>query len=153
MKDRSPHRVSGRRRKLQGPPEGEPWVWLTRELMCSAAFRARSVSLRRLIDFLLYEHMNHAGKENGNLKATHKQLQLWGVSKNCISNAIQEGIFLGLLRFERGGRWGMCKTPSLFRLTFLPDQNLSPPSNEWKSRTEAEIAQWKMERIARRKQS
>ena len=65
---------SNRAKKLLGPPKDEPWFWLSHELVSSPAWRSRSINCVRLIDFLMVEFMNHAGTENGNLKATYDQL-------------------------------------------------------------------------------
>ena len=148
---RSSGKRSGRAAKAHRPPNGEPWVWLTRELLASPAWRHRGVNTIRLIDFLLIEHMNHAGIVNGNLKATHEQLRVYGLSANSIRGAIEEAEFLGLIRFNRGGRWAGSNQPSHFRLTFQPDRDGNGPTNEWKRRTEEQIQQWHEGRKARRK--
>ena len=148
-------RSSGKRRGRAGeahrPPKGEPFVWLTRELLTSPAWRNRSVNTIRLLDFLMVEHMNHAGTENGNLKATHEQLRAYGLSANSIRDAIEEAEFLGLIRFTRGGRWASSNQPSLFRLTFQADRDDNPPTNQWKRRSEEQIHQRQKDRKARRK--
>jgi hypothetical protein len=148
---RSSGRRTGRAAKAFRPPKGEPFVWLTRELMASPAWRYQSANTSRLISFLLIEHMNHAGTENGNLKATHHQLRSYGLSANSIRDAIEEADFLGLLRFERGGRWAGSNQPSHFKLTFQPDRDGNSPTNEWKLRTEEQIRRWQEDRKARRK--
>jgi hypothetical protein len=140
-------KLSGRLAKLKRPPKGEPWIWLTRELIESPAWRLRSINCTRLLDFLLVEHMNHAGTENGNLMATHDQLNLWGAGRRHIRPAIEEAIFLGLLKYERGGRWANTNQPSRFRLTFFfSDEDFSPATNEWKGKTEEAIKEWKKDR-------
>jgi hypothetical protein len=103
----------------------------------------RSINCARLIDFLLVEHMNHAGTENGNLTATYKQLQEWGIWHRHIRPAINEAVFLGLLRVEKGGYFGGKTEGSLYRLTFYTDKNGSPPTNEWKCRDKDAIRTWK----------
>ena len=112
----------------------------------SPAWRARSTNTARLLDFLMIEHMSHAGTENGNLIATHEQLRDYGLSPNAIREAIEEGEYFGLLRFTRGGRWAGSNQPSRYRLTFLADREHNPPTNEWKLRTIEQIADWKRER-------
>lgn len=52
-----------------GPPEGQPWFWMTRTMLASITFRALGISARRILDALLCEHMGHGGAENGNLEA------------------------------------------------------------------------------------
>ena len=133
---RSSGKHSGRRRRAQQPPKGEPWAWLTRELIASPAWRSRSVNLRRLMDFLLIEHMNHAGTENGHLKATYDQLEAYGLTRGTISKAIHEGELRGLLEVNHGGRWNLTNQPSTFRLTFYEDRFGNPATNEWKRVTE-----------------
>lgn len=142
---RSSGRRNGRAGKAHRPPKGEPWVWFTRGLLCSPSWRARSVNTVRLLDFLMIEHMNHAGTMNGSLMATHEQLRSFGLSANAIRPAIEEAEFLGLLRFTRGGRWAGSNQPSVFRLTFLPAENRAP-TNEWTQRTEEQIRDWGLER-------
>ena len=128
---------------------------MTRELIDSASWRARSINTVRLLDFLLIEHMNHAGTENGHLCATHEQLRDYGLSANSIREAIEEAEYLGLLRFTRGGRWGGTNQPSQYRLTFHADRNNNPPTNEWKLKSEEAIQKWmahrKVLRAAKRK--
>lgn len=125
---RSSGKLAGRDANLMRPPAGEPFVWLTRELVESDAWQARSRQCARLIDFLLIEHMNHAATENGNLKATYEQLVQFGFSRRKIVGAIEEAERLGLVRCQRGWK----RRPSTYRLTFYPGRDRSPPTNEWK---------------------
>ena len=128
---RSSGKLTGRDAKLMRPPDGEPFVWLTRELIGSDAWQARSRQCARLVDFLLIEHMNHAGTENGNLLATYRQLVQFGFSRRKIGDAIEEAEKLGLIRCQRGGK----RRPSTYRLTFYTSRDRSPPTNEWKNYT------------------
>ncbi len=136
---------TGRAGEAHRPPKDEPWVWLTRELLASAAWRARSINTIRLVDFLCVEHMNHAGTENGNLKATYDQLVAYGLTRSEIRMAVEEAKSLGLIRFMRGGRGAGTNQPSTYRLTFQADRDGNPPTNEWKGKTEDEITVWKEE--------
>ena len=129
---RSSGKRTGRDKKLRSPPQGEPWVWLTRELIASPAWRAMGINARRLIDFLLIEHMNHAGTENGNLQATYDQLAAFGLTRRKIFEAITEAEALGLIAVEHGGRWNLTNRPSTFRLTFYSDRHGNPATNVWK---------------------
>ena len=142
---RSSGKRTGRASKAHRPPKDEPWVWLTRELLASAAWRAQGINTIRLVTFLLIEHMNHAGTENENLKATYDQLVAYGLTRSAIRMAVEEAKFLGLIRFRRGGRWASTNQPSTYRLTFLADRDGNPPTNEWKGKTEDEITAWKQE--------
>ena len=140
---------SGKAASAHRPPKDEPWVWLTRELVSSAAWRSRSINVVRLINFLMVEHMNHAGTENGNLIATYDQLAQWRLTRSRIQPSTVEADFLGLLRIVRGGRWAQSNRPSTYRLTFLPDRNGNPPTNEWKGKTIEAIEAWKQDRTQR----
>ena len=146
---RSSGKRTGRTAKAHRPPKGEPFVLLTRELVSSPTWRYRSINCVRLIDFLMAEHMNHAGTENGNLMATYDQLVPWGLTRSKICTAIDEAVFLGLVRANRGGRWADTNQPSTYRLTFLADRKDYPPTNEWKHKTVEAIEAWKQDRALR----
>jgi hypothetical protein len=141
---------SRRVKKIKGPPKGEPWVWHTAELMASPAWRSRSITCVRLLNFLEIEHLNHAGHENGALMAPYDQLSKFGLSRCLISEAIDEAEFLGLLRSKRGGRWADTNQPSTYRLTYLSDRDLNPPTNEWKKRSQDQIDGWRARRRERK---
>ncbi len=79
--------VGARLKKIMGPPDDAPWCWQTRELITSAAWRARSINTVRLIDALLADHMSHAGRENGNLMATYDQMVASGASRSRLNDA------------------------------------------------------------------
>src|SRR5262245_57742640 len=79
----------------------------TAELLKSAAWRARSIYLVKLLDRLEIEHIAHAGKENGHLKVTYDQFVEHGISRRFVKHAIEEGEALGLLKVtERGAYMG-----------------------------------------------
>ena len=129
---RSSGSLGGRQGKLRRPPAGEPWAWITAELLNSAAWRGLSINARRLIDFLLREHCNHAGRENGRLVATHEQLKAYGMTAESIRRAIEQCKRLGLIEHQRGGRWAGTNAPSRFRLTFYADAEGNPATDDWK---------------------
>ncbi len=148
---RSSGKHTGRLKKVLSPPKGEPWVWLTSELLSSDAWRAQSVNCRKLLDFLIVEHANHAGLENGNLKAPYDHLVEYGLTRSQIRAATEEADFLGLLRVKRGGRYAGNNQPSVYRLTFLPCANeAEAPTNEWLSKTGVVIAEWRRDQGARK---
>ena len=143
---RSGRGLTGSLKKALGPPEGEPWCWLTRELLESDAWCAMSPNLNRLIHFLLVEHMNHAGTENGNLAATYDQLVAYGCTRGRINAAIAEGCYLGLIDADHGGRWAGTNQPSRYRLTFYPLPGGAPPTHRWKGTTAEAAEKWKAKR-------
>ncbi len=87
---RSSGRLTKAERKFRGPPKDQPWSWHSREMLLSPAWRALSVNGRRLLDFLELEHLAHAGRENGHLKATYDQLEEYGISRRLIPRTIGE---------------------------------------------------------------
>jgi hypothetical protein len=143
---RSSGKWTSKDKKKWGAPRDESWCWLTSELLCSLAWRAMGVNTRGLIDFLLVEHMNHAGRENGKLMATYDQLQDFGLTRSELSTAVSEAEYLGLIKVSRGGRYHGSNQPSIYRLTFYADHNGNPPTNDWKGKTEEGIAKWKKAR-------
>lgn len=151
QKGRSSGKLTGRARKLRSPPKGEPWRWLTRELLESAAWRGLSINGRKLIDFLLIEDMAHAGTENGNLVAPYDQLEAYALTRSEIRFAIDEAEFVGLIRCSRGGRWAGTNRPSRYRLTFYCDRDGNDPTNEWKGKTVEAVNEWQRDQAARRK--
>jgi hypothetical protein len=133
---RSSGKLDRGERKLLAPPKNKPWVWLPRDLLASDAWRGMLLYCRRFLDFLLTEHCDHAGRENGKLQATYDQLSRGGISRKRISRAIREAVERGLVRVSRrGGLYGVegRHTPSLYCLTWIGC--IDPPfdaTNEWK---------------------
>lgn len=134
-------RISFKHSDVARPPEGTPWIWLTRDLLSSPAWRAQSINCRRFVEFLLLEHMAHAGHENGNLVATYAQLEAFGIGRRLIGAAIEEAERLKLVEVRRGLTRAHAKTnPTRFRLTFLPTRTRDDKgteywiaaSNEWR---------------------
>jgi hypothetical protein len=133
---RASGKVGGRNGKLMKPPAGEPWCWLTRELVASPAWRSLGINARRFMDFLMIEHMNHAGTENGQLKATYKQLETFGLSANHIARAIADCEDAGLIDCYRGGM----RVATTYTLTWLSTSALAPASNRWKGYKKTHLA-------------
>lgn len=120
-------------------------------MLASPAWRAISANARRLIDYLKIEHRKHAGRENGRLYATHEQLREYGMTGDCIRPAVEEAEFLGFIKAERGGRWNGTNTPSRYTLTFYATHDDQAATNDWRRVTEAQIAEYREEKRARRK--
>jgi hypothetical protein len=106
----------------------EPFAMLPRDLLRSDAWRSLGINERRLIDFLLLEHMRHGGRENGKLKAPWLQLVEFGAAKNQITGAIRKVEDCGLVLCERGGCW----TTTLYTVTWVPLPNGSMPEQPWR---------------------
>ena len=119
--------------------------------MESPVWSALSINGRRILDRLLLEQMAHAGTENGNLIATHDQFKAFGVPANAVRPAIDELVFLGFIRCERGGRWAGKNTPSRYRLTWLGDRHGAAPTNEWQGVSIEHVETWQKQRRELRK--
>ena len=137
-------------KKLLAPPKDQPWTWLNRDLLQSSAWRAMGINARKLMDFLLLDHMANAGVENGALCATYEQLVDFGLTRSEISRAIDDLENLGLVSCQRGGRWNFTNQPSRFRLTFYTDKDGNPATQDWKRHTDETVAEL---RRRRRKQN
>lgn len=150
---RASGKQSGKAKKVMQVTKGEPFVMLTRELVSSPAWQAMSINCRKFIDFLLIEHMNHAGQENGHLLATYGQLNAFGLTHSEISSAIREAEQLGLIRFDPGKLWAGKNQLSTYELTFLPKQQPNPefPTNDWKRTSEEDVARIRQTKRALRR--
>jgi hypothetical protein len=114
----------------QAPPKGQGWVWLSRELVDSDAFRSLSINALRFIRFLLSEHMRKGGQENGNLKAPYGQLAYFGgITRRLITGAICEVERVGLVDCKRGGK----RVATAYMLTWLPAKDGKPATNRWRT--------------------
>jgi hypothetical protein len=123
------------------PPTDQPWCWQSRELRSSDAWRSQGINVRRLIDFLLLEHMRHGGKRNGLLKAPYKQLVAFGLGSRHLANAIREAEDLGLVdRRTAEVKRGSVLEPTLYAITWLPLHDGSPASNRWQAYRNPDLA-------------
>ena len=124
--------------KLNAPPIGQPWVWMSHELLESGAHRSLSVHGIRALNRIQIEHMAHGGLENGRLKVTWQDFVKYGLSRRYVALAIAEITTLGLVAIERRGRRFHGEDhgdPAQYRLTYLPvsePANMHPATNEWK---------------------
>jgi len=100
---------------------------MPRSLLESAAWRGLSINARRLVDFLMIEHMRQGGKRNGFLLAPRRQLWDFGIGSHFVSEAIAEVERAGLV----GCRRGTGRRPNYYALTWLPLADGSPASNRW----------------------
>jgi hypothetical protein len=115
--------------QAQRPPAGEPWIWLTRELLASDAWRSLGINGRRFVDFLLLDYMRGAGRQNGELKATRRQLWDFGIGQHQVSAAICEAEDRGLVDCHRAGM----RVATTYTLTWLPHHDGTAASNRWRS--------------------
>ena len=128
--------IAGRsgKQRLNQPPDGEPFVWFTRKMIESDAWRSLSIHARRVIDRVILEHMAHAGTENGNLAVTHADFTKFGVRKASTKIGIDQAIERGFIAITAKGRKssGVDRWPTRYALSWLPLKDGTPPSNRWK---------------------
>jgi hypothetical protein len=122
------------REKRNHPPPGEPWVWLTREILESEAWRSLSRAARLVIDRVILEHMAHAGTENGNLIVTYHDFEKFGIRRGSLKAAISDAVAHGLIIVTEKGRAsvGPDRWPSKYALGWLPLRDGSAAFNRWK---------------------
>jgi len=117
------------------------------EMIESPAWRALSLSARRLIDRVEIELGHHAGKENGALPVTYSDFLAYGVGdRTSIAAARREAVALGFLRFKpgRGGNREF-RRPDLFGLTYA----VGDATHNWRKVETLEDA-WAIAAVARK---
>jgi hypothetical protein len=128
---------AGRDRRLYSPPPGVDWIFLDIALLKAPPFQALSINARKIFDFLLIEHRQHAQQENGRLMAPYDQLERFGISRRLINAAFAELHAAGLVRLTRqGGMLGGERVPAQYRLTMFTDVTKTPPTHDWKAASE-----------------
>ena len=85
-------------------------------MLRSPAWQSLGINARRLIDFLMIEHMSHGGRHNGYLLAPREQLENFGIGRRLITGAIKEAQAAGLIDVKPG----VGRQPSTFTLRWLP---------------------------------
>ena len=132
----------GKRRKYQGPPKDAQWIWFTREMIESKAFRSLSGNGLKILLRISIEHMAHGGVCNGDLVVTHDQFANFGVRRASVADAIREVEFLGFISVDRGIAYKGGHEPNVYRLTWIGDLRDAPPTNEWKGIGDVQISIW-----------
>jgi hypothetical protein len=109
----------------------------TIEMLKSPAYRALSLTARRILDRIEIEHARHGGHDNGRLPVTFDQLVEYGARRHSIASAFRELVALGFTEITQHGRAGNAewRRPTLFRLTYR-DTDDAAVTNEWRSITE-----------------
>jgi hypothetical protein len=114
---------------------GQQFVPLPRDLLRSDAWRSTGVNERRLLDFLMIEHMRHGGQQNGRLKAPRQQLHTFGIGTHFVSPAIVAAEKRGLIRCNRGGM----RVANTYALTWLATAGNTAPTNDWQAYRDASL--------------
>lgn len=124
-------------RQARNRPPDEPWVWLSREMLESEAWRSLSRASRLVIDRVILEHMAHAGTMNGSLAVTYSDFTKFGIRRQSLKGAITDAVTKGLLIITVKGRpsTGDDRWPTRYALGWLPMYDGTAPSNRWKQWT------------------
>jgi hypothetical protein len=112
------------------------------DLIESPAWRALSLSARRVLDRIEVELCHHGGhRENGRLPVTYGDFVRYGVRRNSVASAIRECVALGLVVVTEQGYGGNSefRKASKYRLTYIPTRAANPaarypdqPTDDWK---------------------
>ena len=81
----------------------EGFVKLPRSVIDRMAAAPLSAAAWRVLLFLMRELLRHGGKDNGQLKAPHRQLVAFGISASLVRSAIEELEVAGLVPERQGG--------------------------------------------------
>ncbi len=148
-------RSAGRRRR-KNPPSGptqcgiDEWVWQPVEMLMGEAWREISINARRVVERLMIEHCAQGATSNGELCVSYEQFEEHGASYNHIAAAISEAEAAGAIVARRQGKQAGRNSPTFYRLTWLGGWNASgemiPPTNDWKSRTAADVKRARSQR-------
>ena len=121
------------------------------EMIESPAWRALSLSGRRVVDRIEIEHGHHGGNDNGKLPVTFDDFEAFGISHKSVAPAIREAVALGLVEVTERGRPSESdfgRHPNHFRLTYVGVRSGTrwhEATDEWKQIKTLEEA----ERIAK----
>jgi hypothetical protein len=125
-------RATGRRKTNRFTKLTEQFAARPIRMLRSPAFRALSLSGRRVLDRLEIEFADHGGTDNGKLPVTYDDFKEYGIHRHAIAPAIRENAVLGFAQVTEPGRAGNAewRKPNLFRLTYRSTDN-GPPTHEW----------------------
>jgi len=106
----------------------EQFIKLPREVLESEAFGSLGVNGFRVLRFLMIEQLRCGGRENGNLKAPHRQLVAFGIAPRLVTAAICEVEASGLVVCHRNG----LRVATTYELTWLRLHDGIQAGNEWR---------------------
>jgi hypothetical protein len=131
--------IAGQKRKNKISGQ---FVYYTREMIESPAYRVLSLQGRKVMRRLELEHMAHGGQDNGKLPCRYHDFINYGCRRHGLSAALIEVEALGFVETMSRGTRAYGNVPgkaSTFRLTYLHTQD-GPSTNEWKKLSSIEEA-------------
>jgi hypothetical protein len=119
--------------KMNRPPPGSSWAWMTAEMLESPAWRALPARSVKIVMRIVLEHLKHGGVKNGKLPVSFDDFETHGVRRRSILEAILIASELGFVDRLAIGTWAGndSKRPSLYGLTWLPRCDGMSASNRW----------------------
>ena len=127
--------ISGRKRKNK---ISEQFVYYTRDMIASPAYRVLSLQGRKVMRRLELEHMAHGGQDNGKLPCRYHDFITYGCRRNGLSAALIEVEALGFAKTITRGTRAHGNVPgkaSTFLLTYLHTAD-GLATNDWKKFSE-----------------
>jgi hypothetical protein len=126
-------------RNRNAVPAGEPFIWFTREMLESPAWRAMPPVARQIVDRIVIEHLHHAGNENGKLPVTYDDFARYGIRRMSIKFGISVAVALGWVDVVEQGHRGAAddRRAARYALTWLDRWDTTPRTNRWKQFDEA----------------
>lgn len=135
----APQRARNRSGQKAGASKGnfdEPFVRIKYSMKESPAWKALTLSARRVLDRIEIEFGKNKGQPeaNGEIIVTHANFAVYGVGRNEIGPAIRELVALGFVRITRAGVAGNAdqRLPTLFLLTYQPNGSAQYVEDGWK---------------------
>jgi hypothetical protein len=137
-------RNTARRSKKSSKWQPEsPFAPMPLVLVDSLPYRSLNAPARRLLDFIIREHLLHFGQANGKLHAPYAQLERWGISSSDIRPSLDMLEAFGLIwRTNEPERLGRREKAAQYALTWLPTADGAPPTDTYKRVTVGEIAEF-----------
>jgi hypothetical protein len=137
------------KRDRNAVPKGEPWIWLTQEMLESPAWRALPPAAKGVIERIAIEHMSHGGTENGKLPVTYTDFENYGIRRMSIRFGIMAAEALGWITITQEGHAGAGDTrrTTRYALQWLDRHDGAPRSNAWKRFDTLDDAKAAVERV------
>jgi hypothetical protein len=121
-------------RKANHPPTGEPFIWMTRQMLESPAYRVLSGGGHGVVARVALEHMAHGASLNGSLPVTYNDFEAYGIRRRSIRQFLEEAVVLGFVARTQKGRKAIGEfegAPALYRVTWLPTHDGQAATNDW----------------------
>src|SRR5215213_7505264 len=106
------------------------------DMLESPAYRALSLSARRVLDRLEIELAHHGGADNGKLPCTYKDFENYCIEYKSIAPEIREAVALGFVEITERGCAGIAeyRSATKYRLTYRPSKyHAGDGTHEWQN--------------------